>query len=69
MKIKYNLLYEENAELRSQVDILHKQLKENRKLVEKYRALKDKKQDDSDIPTDLVCTMYIFSNYRILQIL
>ena len=60
MKIKCNLLYEENAKLKSQVDILHKQLKENRKLVEKYRELKDKKQDDADIPTYLVCTMYIF---------
>ena len=60
MKIKYNLLYEENAELKSQVDILHKQLNEKRKLVEKYRELKDKKEDDTDILTGLVCIMYTF---------
>ena len=54
------MLQEEIGELRSQVDILHKQLKENRKFVEKYRELKDKKQDDAYISTDLVCIMYTF---------
>ena len=52
MKLKYNLLYEENAELKSQLDTMRKQLKENRKLVEKYRNLKDKMEPD------LVCYMF-----------
>ena len=55
MKLKYNLLYEENADLKSQLDIMHKQSKENRKLVEKYMELKFEKEHDAATLTDLVC--------------
>ena len=58
MKIKYNLLYEENAELKSQLDTVQKQLKENKKFIERYREDKDKKGHDVDTITDLVCVMY-----------
>ena len=58
MKLKYELLYEENAVLGSQLDKVCKQLKENRKLVEMYRnLLKDKKQHDTTTRADMVCVM------------
>ena len=40
MKIKYNLLNEENDELQSRLDVLYKQAAENKKVVEKYKELK-----------------------------
>ena len=45
MKLKYNLLYEENTELKSQLDTTQKH--SNKKLVEKYRELKDKEKHDT----------------------
>ena len=56
MKLKYNLLCEENAVLKSQLDTMHKQSKEDRKLVEKYMELKFEKELDAATLTDLVCT-------------
>ena len=61
MKLNYNLLHEENVELQSQLDILHKKLEqsqvEKKRLVEKYREMKDKTQHDIAIQTDLVGVM------------
>ena len=55
MKIKCKLLQEENGELKSQLDTMHKQ--SNRKLVEKYRDLAEKVTDKEQQDTDLVCTV------------
>ena len=56
--MKLNLLYEENVELQSQLDILHKKLEqsqvEKKRVVEKYREMKDKTQHDIAIQTDPV---------------
>ena len=57
MKLKNNLLCEENADLKSQLDTMHKQLKENRKLVEKYMEIEFKKEHDAATQTDLVCVI------------
>ena len=54
MKLKYNILHEENASLKSQVDTMHKQSKESRKIIEKHRELKAAKQNDAAVQTDLV---------------
>ena len=61
MELKYKLLLGENADLKSQLDIMHKQSKENRKLIEKYSELKVEKQRDAAILADLVCIIqYVF---------
>lgn len=52
MKLKYNILLQENDSLKSQLDTMHKQSKESRKIIEKHRELK---ADDAAIQTDLVC--------------
>ena len=57
MTLKYNLLYEENADLKSQLDIMHKESKENRKLIDKYMELKFEKQHHAAVGTDLVCVI------------
>ena len=55
MKLKYNLLREENADLKSQLDTMCKQSKENRKLVERHKTEhKFGKQHDVAIQADLV---------------
>ena len=63
MKLKYNLIYEENANLKSQLDTIHKQSKENRKLVEKYMEHKFEKQHDAATQTDLVCIFQYVASY------
>ena len=65
MKLKYNILHEENADLKSQLDTVQKQSKEYRKFVEKYRELKIKKQQDVTIQAKLVgvlCILKLYSN-------
>ena len=58
MKLNCNLLHEENVELQSQLDILRKKLEqsqvEKKRLVEKYREMKDKTQHDIAIQSNLV---------------
>ena len=56
MKLKYNLLYEENVDLKSQLHTMHK---ENRKLVEKDMELEFEKQHDTTILMDLVCLIQL----------
>ena len=63
MKFKYNLLYEENADLKLQLHTLHNQLNENRKLVQK-----DTKYDDFAMQTDLVCNSVIVLFISLLPI-
>lgn len=60
IKLKYNLLHEENADLKSQLDTIYKQSKEYRKLVEKHRKLKAEKQYEVAFQTDLVCACVLF---------
>ena len=40
MKLKYHILHEENASLKSQLDTMHKQSKESRKIIENTESLK-----------------------------
>ena len=57
MKVKYNSLHEENADLKLRLHTMHNQLNEYKKLVEK-----DKENDDFAVQTDVVClyfTLYI----------
>ena len=60
MKLKCNLLHEEIAQLKSQLDTLHKPTIGN--LIEKYKKLaeklKDKEQHDTATIIDLVCVIY-----------
>ena len=59
MKLKFNLLDEENAKLESQIFVMHKQMEQSkveyRKLVGRCRELKDRQWNDVGCQTDLVC--------------
>ena len=54
--MKFNIVHEENVKLQSQLDIVRRKLEqvqvENKRLVEKYREMKDKKQHDVAIQVE-----------------
>ena len=47
MKVKYNVLQQENAELHSELDIANKEVNNLKILVKQSRELKDRKQHDT----------------------
>ena len=63
MKLKNKMLQEENAELQSRLNTANKQV--NRKLILKYRELKDKIQHDTAVKVGLVC-MYNMAIYNVI---
>ena len=56
MKLRNNMLQQENDELRSQLDTANKLLN-TRLLVKKFQELKDKKHDSTTVKFDWVCIM------------
>ena len=58
-----NSSLEENAQLKSQLNITQKQLKESKqeitKVVEKYREFKGKKSHDVSTQSDMVCHLMV----------
>ena len=60
MKLRNNMLQQENDELRSQLDTANKLLsRDTRLLVKKYQELKDKKHDSTTVEFDWVCIMLL----------
>ena len=47
MKVKYNVLQQENAELHSELDVANKEVNKYKILVKQSRELKDRKQHDT----------------------
>ena len=60
MKLEYNLLREENDNLKSQLDTMCKQSKKNTEFIEKHRKLEVEKQQDVAVQVDLVCVIYVY---------
>ena len=60
MKLQYNLLLEENDNLKSQLDIMCKLSKKNTEFIEKRRKLEVEKQQDVAVEDYLVCVIYVY---------
>ena len=59
MKLKIKMLQEENAELQSRLNTANKLV--DRKLILKYRELKDKIQHDTTVKVGLVCITWLYT--------